>query len=704
MSNGFPDQPEANVYSKRFHFPMYSKIKIWPLFFLLVISACATGPGSKPAPSQSADAEQAIFQQGEDLLSKGAMNEALARFSLYLSRFPRGRHAAEAMQRIGTIYQRQGTLDTAQAFFQSTIEQFPDSQAAAEARLALMDVLVQQHHPAEAADLAAQMLAGPLDQRVRQILWRRLAHLYQNSDNPAQSVLYAYLLFKELPPPEKDQWESQIKETISRLDGGNIEMLWDRIDDRQIRGYLMHRYAVVQVMQEHYAEALQLLNAFQYSFPGNPYEADNRHLIQELTQKLAFTPYTLGCLLPLSGSYKAYGQRVLNAVELALSRYQGGETSVPFKLMIEDSGSDDAQAVKAVRKLAQARVGAILGPINTAPAAAQEAQKLNIPILTFTQKPDITGIGDFVFRNFITPQSQVRTLVSYFINDLGVHKFAVMYPEEIYGKTFMNLFWDEVVRQGGRMVGVQAYAPGQTDFAKTIKKLVGLYYPVPANLRARPVVQVEENPYFQTAPGVMDRLETWVSDPVGRLSGLFYQDPDQDRVNGPAIGRRPAKKDKQPIVDFDVLFIPDAPNEAGLILPQLAYYDIKNIYLAGTNLWHSQQLIEMAKQYAQNAVLVDGFCHDSASKVVQNFVETYRSVYNTEPGLMEAYVFDTANMLFSLLAKPEIHLRSELRDQLKQMVQAEGATGPTAFESSGEAIKRLNLLRIKGDQFIEIHP
>ena len=61
------------------------------------------------------------------------------------------------------------------------------------------------------------------------------------------------------------------------------------------------------------------------------------------------------------------------------------------------------------------------------------------------------------------------------------------------------------------------------------------------------------------------------------------------------------------MVDFDVLFIPEAPQMAALILPQLAYYDIRDVYLAGTNLWHSSQLIELAKDYAQNAVMVDGF-------------------------------------------------------------------------------------------------
>lgn len=691
--------------SKPCQFRTCFRFKFWPLFFLLLISACASGPRPATEPGQPADAAgDAIYQQGEDLLNKGAADEALASFSLYLGRFPQGRHAAAALQRIGAIYQRQGALDAAQAFYRSAIEQFPDSPAAVEARIGMMDLLVQQNRPAQAADMAARMLDGPLDQKVRQDVWRRLARLYQDSDDVANSVVYAYLLYKELPPPEKQQWEAQVKEIISRLDGGEIEKLWDRLDDRQIRGYLMHRYAVVQVMLENYADALDLLNAFQYSFPGNPYEADTRNLIDTLTQKLSFAPYTLGCLLPLSGSYQAYGQRVLNAVELALSRNQGGESPTPIKLVVEDTGSDDARAVQAVRKLAQAHVGAILGPINTAPAAAREAQRLNIPILPFTQKTDVTGIGDFVFRNFITPQSQVRTLVNYFINDLGVSRFAVMYPEEIYGKTFMNLFWDEVVRQGGRMVGVEAYTPGKTDFAETIKKLAGTYYSIPRDLQAKPVVQVEENPYYRTDPETMDRLETWLPDPVTRLTGLFYQAPDQDRIKGPAIGRRPEQSGEKPIVDFEALFIPDAPKVAGLILPQLAFYDIKNVYMVGTNLWHSRQLIEMARKYAQNAVMVDGFNEGSASGAARKFIETYRSLFNTDPGLMEAFAFDTANMLFTLLSRPDIHLRNELRDQLKQMLQPDGVTGPTAFESNGEAIKKLSLLRIKGDQFIEIHP
>ena len=60
----------------------------------------------------------------------------------------------------------------------------------------------------------------------------------------------------------------------------------------------------------------------------------------------------------------------------------------------------------------------------------------------------------------------------------------------------------------------------------------------------------------------------------------------------------PEDQEPQPIIDFEAIFIPDSPGKTGLIVPQLAYFDIKDVYLLGTNLWHSDALIKIADQYA----------------------------------------------------------------------------------------------------------
>lgn len=692
---------------RRFRCPFRDKSGVVLLLtILLLLNSCLgqiqSPPVERPQPQ---DAQDVLFFHAEEIYRSGASDQALGLYSRYLGQYPQGRHAAIASLRIGHIYQSQGDLGPAQAFYRNVIEKFPNSDADPQARLALIDLFIQDKKATEAIDLAVPMLDMDLNREMRLALLERMVHLSKIVQDPSLTVLYANMLFQLSTDPHKEQWYTLLVESIRELDKPGIEMVWDRLEDPWLRSFLMYRYAVIQTMAENYDDALDLLVAFHQTYPEHPYTSDALQLTEVVKQRLAFTPFTVGCLVPLTGSYKTYGQRMLNAVQMALIGMQSGETPLPIKLVVKDSASDDLHAVEAVRQLAQAGVGAIIGPIITSQAAAREAQRLNIPIVTFTQKTDITKAGDFVFRHFITPNNQVKTLVEFFIGELNLRHFAVMYPREAYGNTFMNLFWDELVKQGGQMVGVESYDPKQTDFADTIKKLIGTYYPIPEELQAKPMVQVEENPYYQAAPQSVDTLEDVLPDPVTRLTGMFFQDPDQDRIKGPAVGRRRQEKIENPIVDFDVLFIPDAPKVTGLILPQLAYHDVKNIYTAGTNLWHSQQLINMTQQYAQNAVMVDGFYKDSQSQIVQNFVEQFEAIYGESPGLMEAFAFDTANIIFGLLSHSQIELRHQLRNAMKQLFYTDGVTGTTAFGPDGEAIKRLSLLRVKGDRFVEInHP
>ena len=679
--------------------------RIWLLVTFLVIGACVSQP-QKPAETARSiiDADDAAFQQAEDLLGRGQSKEALGYYSRYLSQYANGRHAPQAFLRIGTIYQQHGELGAAEAFYRGAIEKFPQSHEASQAHLALIDLLIQANRSAEAGEVATAMLGQPLDQTLRHDLLQRLVKLSSSTKDSAHTALYSYLLYTSLPSPENASWHKLLIETIASLDEKDIISLWDRLEAPEIRGYMMYRYAEVQAIAENDDDALDVLSVFRARFPDHPYSVQAQQLLEILEQRLSFEPRTIGCLLPLSGAYEAYGQRALNAIQMALSQQKGTENQQIIKLVVKDSASNDERAVAAVRELSQARVGAIIGPMVTAPAATREAQQLHIPMVTLTQKPEITT-GDFIFRHFITPHNQVKTLVQYFVHDLGLRDFAVMYPKEAYGKTFMMLFWDEIIRQGGRMMGVESYSPEQTDFAETIKRLTGNYYPIPSDLKARPVVQVKEPSYFFGNRPSADSLEGLIPDPVPRLTGLYFEDSDQERNRAANLGRRISQEVKEPIVDFDVLFIPDAPKTSGLILPQLAYYDVKNIYLAGTNLWHSQQLIDMTGDYAQSAIMVDGFYKDSQSDTVRRFVEGYRSIYGTDPGLMEAFAFDTANFLFELIMRPEIQKRNELRDAMKQLCFIDGVTGATAFAPDGEAIKRLSLLRIKGNRFVEIeHP
>jgi ABC-type branched-subunit amino acid transport system substrate-binding protein len=371
---------------------------------------------------------------------------------------------------------------------------------------------------------------------------------------------------------------------------------------------------------------------------------------------------------------------------------------LPFKLIIRDTRSDPGRAVVAVKELADLGVGAILGPIATAEPACKAAQEQNMPIIAVTQKAHLAEIGDYVFRNFITPEMQAEAVAAYVIEELGIERFAVLYPNEVYGITFMKHFWEAVVSRGGRITAIEKYDPKKTDFADPIKKLVGVGIRPPSDIRkAKQKISELYRPKRQPQPLILGLADIF-GDHAARYMGLPTQ--KSDKLN--RIGKTTSPDEPQPVIDFDALFIPDSPKKAGLIIPQLAYYDVKGIFLLGTNLWHSKRMIEMTRKYIQGAILPEGFFAGSRLPVVKRFVDHFTQTYAEEPGVIEATFFDSANILFQLLSDPEIRLRSQVKARLLEMDSYTGATGRTRFKDNGEILKELFLLQIKGAQFVEL--
>ena len=185
----------------------------------------------------------------------------------------------------------------------------------------------------------------------------------------------------------------------------------------------------------------------------------------------------------MTGTYQTYGERALRGIELALAKHHSQFERPNIRLIVKDTASDSTQAVQALSELYQAQVSAVIGPIVAARAAAEAAQEYGLPMIVLSGKEAIADMGDWVFRNFLTPRAQMKTIAQYLCHRLRLGRFAVLYPDEKYGHTFMNLFWDEVMKNNGTVVGCESYPIDVTDFADPIRKLVGLYYEIPEELK-----------------------------------------------------------------------------------------------------------------------------------------------------------------------------------------------------------------------------
>ena len=85
--------------------------------------------------------------------------------------------------------------------------------------------------------------------------------------------------------------------------------------------------------------------------------------------------------------------------------------------------------------------------------------------------PDLTGSGDYVFRNRVSGTLEVNDLARYARQKLGIKAVAIVFISTDYGKSYQQQFAQEFVRSGGKVLHMDGFDQGETDFRSQIAKL-----------------------------------------------------------------------------------------------------------------------------------------------------------------------------------------------------------------------------------------
>ena len=651
---------------------------------LALVWSCAPKPVTTPEPYQ-VTSEDELFSRAETLFESRSYDEALALYDEYLQQNPDKPLAAAALMKIGIIRALKQDYEGARTAFRSILSTYPKSPFVPDAMVEELVTYYQQQRFQDVIQSAPEILSKIESRPHIFRVYALIGDAYMAQGAPIDALDYYARAHELATGPEIEAIGEKFRDAIAQLNSDDVAILIKHPDESLPMDYLLFQLGLNYAMEERYDDALIVLNEFINQYPEHENRILAQSLIDEIKKNAYFQRSTIGCLLPLSGPYQAFGLRALKGLELAQAQFSMQAGNPPLNIIIKDTGGDPDKTMAALEELYNEQVAAIIGPIVTSEIAAREAQEMGIPIITFTQKDNIPEIGDKVFRNFLTPKMQVQTLTSFAVESLGLFRFGILYPDETYGHTFMTLFWDHLLEAGGQVVAVESYKPDQTDFSESIKKLVGIYYEIPEDLKPEEEEEEEED------------LGT---DEEQEPEELVEEAPEEPRKKG-ARGLEEEEK-PQAIVDFDAIFIPDSPGKAGQIAPQLAYFDIKDIYILGTNLWHSNSQIKIAKQNVQGAIMPDGFFAGSPSPRVRRFVEVFEETYQETPDFIEAIVYDSAMILFNVVGQEQIRYRSEIRDELLNLEDFPGVTGFTSFDENGDAQKRLYLLRVKGNKFVEL--
>ncbi|PQM54424.1 MAG: hypothetical protein CL924_05355 [Deltaproteobacteria bacterium] len=436
----------------------------------------------------------------------------------------------------------------------------------------------------------------------------------------------------------------------------NLTWLQDRIPPLKIE---------ILVKQKRYHEALKIVN-HQLKIARGTNDTVKIELLNKmqsnLTKAINLNPRRIGVILPLSSTntkVASLAHEALNGLRMAL---RASEITIKkpldtWELVIRDSHLNQEKTKSAIRELVEKEgVIAVIGPLarKTSEAAAKEAERLHIPLISLSLTADIPEFGDYVFRNNQSWKKEVQELLDYAVSELQACRFLILYAKTREGRQKMRHFWDAALHKGCKVVATEGF---KNDGQKSL---------------------VNE---FDTFTGKLQRISA-------KDKGILKE----------------LKEKEVPIHNFDAVFVAigsGGVSNLSLIFPYSAVYKMEKTTFLGDNGWNDAALpYAHGLRGVKKLVFVDTFFPQDNTHAMQQLLRLHeRILYRHQnylgPTPYTAYAYDTLMILMHLLNDEKNQSHWDLRNALVNMDNFSGVTGNLSFDEKGEVQREIKLLTVR---------
>ena len=173
--------------------------------------------------------------------------------------------------------------------------------------------------------------------------------------------------------------------------------------------------------------------------------------------------HRVALLVPMSGANAAVGQSIANATTMALLDTNASN----LRITTYDTALG---ASEAARRAITDGNRLILGPLmgdNIAPVLVQ-ARAARVPVVSFSN--DVSMAARDVFLMGQMPGQSIARTVRY-VRGKGAQSFAILAPTGEYGQRAEAALRTAVTQSGGRLVGTETYARGNTSVVSAAQRL-----------------------------------------------------------------------------------------------------------------------------------------------------------------------------------------------------------------------------------------
>lgn len=639
---------------------------------LLVLTQCASQPVSSlysgkydsPRVNRVEPEAKTIFSQAEKYFFAREYDRALPIYQSIKNKFNRGQAGQLSSYRIGSIFYYQQQYSEAANEFSNFLQRFPQSDILFDVTYNWAAAEFQRGNPEKANEVLSRLklsdvyAQGP---KRAEIVFELAAQVSKSLDNQTGAIL-AYLAELQLPLPEthRNKIDEAISKSINSIQSPmELKKLLSQVKEERFRAKILNRIAVFNLQSDESAQS-------QVSQPSStPSAKNNVDFVPSKNQGMISSSSgeknRVGVVLPLTGRLENYGRKALDSILLAAKSYFPNQEE-GIQIIVEDSKSNPILAANAVDKLVnEDHVMAIIGPLTWKESvyAADKAQELGILNISLSSKEGIAERGSYIYQNAITPKVQLESLASHCINNLKWSRFALLVPNNNFGKEYSSTFWTAVEKFGGKIVAYDTYAPDEKDFQKNVQELAGL------------------NPNYR-------KME---------MAKIY----EIQKAQKEKTGKEPKIK-LQPIIDFDAIFIPDSPKTVAQIAANLAYYDIKGITLLGTTEWNSEQLYKRGGRYVEGALFPGALSLSSQSQSQSNFIKNFNAAFGTNPDLLATQSFEAMAIIAATLRLSNSSERNDLVNYLQQQTSFSSPIGTSvSFDANRVAKRTVPIFKLSGN-------
>jgi len=445
---------------------------------LICAASCVTITGPRDISTSAPTAEMSqAFSKAEQDFKSGSYTQALKQYLAYINTYERNSLTDNALVRAGDIYLASGDLNSATNLYLKAVGDYVNSDSYDEARYKLGYTYFKSGKYTDAAEILKPLAAKPSAGADKTTTYMLLAKSYLMTGDYYSSISWFTKAGDSTSDAAiKSDAKTNVKYIVEKyLSEDELAWISDGLVGKDAGSYAAFALAQIYIDRGEIDAAHEQLLKIVRNQPDHEYYYKAQGMLKETAGTGVSGAITVGVILPLSGRNSSFGIMARDGMKLAAGDM--GFTDGPrVKLVIKDCGDNAGSATYAVTDLARDNdIMVIVGPMakESAIAAAKEAQERQIPIITLTRTQDIAGIGDYVFRNFLTNPDEIRGLVRYVVQGRGLTRFAVLYPDDAYGREMKELFSKEAGYYGARVVAETSYAGETADFRATMRELMG---------------------------------------------------------------------------------------------------------------------------------------------------------------------------------------------------------------------------------------